>query len=199
MPGGGDLDGGLRVAGMVGKGKWKCMPVGSVGCERQQCDGISVGIEDAQGQLRSGVFSLDPKRAFVFGIGLKKDAALPDTCISSINTQTDAFLAILKVEFGNFDLAMLRDRFPIGLEVRAFETCATDLFGEETIFDRVIDVFQELAVDAFVDGYGRSVHIHHEYGNVGFFPCSTRKKRIGSNGRGDSGSSRMDEELASVH
>lgn len=66
--------------------------------------------------------------------------------------ETHAFLAILEVELGDFDLAMLRDGFPIGLEIRTLKSRTTDLFGEETIFDRMIDVLQKLAVDAFVDG-----------------------------------------------
>ena len=40
---------------------------------------------------------------------------------------------------------------PVGLEVAPLEPGAADLFCEETIHDRVVDVLEELAVDLPVD------------------------------------------------
>lgn len=171
MPRAGDFDVGLGVAGMAGKGKWKLMPVGFGKCERS--DAMTFPSEPRMRRVSlGGVFSLAPKRTFVFSIGLKKDASLPDTCISPVDTETDALLAVLEIDLGDFDMAMLRAGFPICLEVRTFGARAMDLFGKETVFDRVIDVLQELAVDAFVDGYGRAIRINHKNGNAGFVCCN---------------------------
>ena len=110
-----------------------------------------------------------PKRAVVLGISFKKDASLPDTRLSSISTKANALLTILEVDPGNLDMALLGDGFPICLEVRPFEAGPADLFGEEAVFDRMVDVLQELAIDTFVDWNRGAVRINHEDGNAGLF------------------------------
>lgn len=179
MARGDDLDRSLRIAEIAGERNWKFVPVGSSKRKRKRCNNVAIGTEYSYGERRKTVFSLDPKRAFVFGIGLKKEATLPNTCIASAWAKTDALLAILKVELGDFDMTLLGNGFPIGLEVRTFETCAADLFGKETIFHGVIDVLQELTVDSFVDGNRRAVRIHHEHGNAGHLRDNVGERRGG--------------------
>src|SRR5579863_4991985 len=127
------------------------MPVCSGGCKRNRRDDASIGAENAQGQHWSAIFSFYPKRAVVLGVRLKKDASLPDTRLSSISAKANALLTILEVDLGNLDMALLGDGFPICLEVRPFEAGAADLFGEEAVFDRMVNVLKELAIDTLVD------------------------------------------------
>ena len=56
---------------------------------------------------------------------------------------------------------------PVVGEVFAFEALAADLFGVEAVDDGVVDVFEELAVDAFVDGAFDAVGIDEEDGYAG--------------------------------
>src|SRR5215472_4194919 len=145
------------------------MPVCFPRCKQNRRDDTSIGAENAQGQHWRAIFTFYPKRADILGISLKKDASLPDTRLSSISAKANALLAILEVDLGNLDMALLGDGLPICLEVRPFEAGPADLFGEETVFDRMVDVLKELAIDTFVDSNRGAIRINHEDGNAGLF------------------------------
>ena len=55
---------------------------------------------------------------------------------------------------------------PVRLEVAALEAGAADLLGEETVLDRVVDVFEELAVDLRIDRAQTAVGVDLEDGNA---------------------------------
>ncbi len=65
---------------------------------------------------------------------------MPDPRAAALNAETHALLPVLEVDIGNLDSATVRERFPIGLEVFALEPGTANLFGEEPVFDRVVDV-----------------------------------------------------------
>ena len=107
--------------------------------------------QHAQRHSRRARLDLDPDRSVVAPAGLEKDAPLPDArrCPPAVSRT-------LFVPRSN-DTSTTRtasggpNGCPVGLEIGAFEAGAADLFGEEPVLDRMIDVFEELAVDVPID------------------------------------------------
>jgi len=54
---------------------------------------------------------------------------------------------------------------PIGFEIVTFESCAANLFGEEAVFDRMVYVLEEVAVDSRVDARFDPVGIDEQDGD----------------------------------
>ena len=113
---------------------------------------------------------LHPQRPLVPGALLEKDATLPDGSVPTIGSQADDLFAVLKIDIHNFRRAAIRCRLPIVLEVVAFKAGTTNLLREKSIFNRMIDVFQELAIDLAIDGGGISVRINEQHGNAPGLP-----------------------------
>src|SRR5207342_3525724 len=57
-------------------------------------------------------------------------------------------------------------RCPVRLEVAALEGGAANLLGEEPIYDRVVDVFEELTVDLWIDRARTAVGVDLENGHA---------------------------------
>jgi hypothetical protein len=93
--------------------------------------------------------------------------------------------------------------FPIGFEVFAFKTGPADLFGEEPILYRMIDVLKKLPIDPRIDRNSGPISVHKQNGD------SQRSCRLDDAGRRDAGDTikmksgarrhRFFEEVSSIH
>ena len=101
------------------------------------------------------------------------------TRMTTIDAQAHAFGAILEGDVGDVDLPVLCGGVPIDFQVVAFETCPADLFGEEAVLDRVIDVLEELPIDPPIDGRGDPVGVHKQNGDPRLVCDGTRRGRGG--------------------
>ena len=81
-----------------------------------------------------------------------KDATLPDPGAAAFDVEAHALLPVLELDVRDLDLAAVRERPPVGLEVLALEPEAANLFGEKPVHHRMVDVLEEVAVDPRVDG-----------------------------------------------
>ena len=63
---------------------------------------------------------------------------------------------------------------PVGFEIVTLESGAPNLFGEETIFDGMVYVLEEVAVDSRIDASFRSAGIHQQDGNAWLFDGRSR-------------------------
>ena len=153
--------------------------------------------------MRRAVFGLYPQPTVVRHALIEEQASLPNTRVATGETEPHTAAAIVESHLGKFHLAMVGDRRPVGLEVIALEARAANLLGEEAIFDRMVNMLQELPIDALADRRGGAVGIDEQYSHLGF-GASTLFKRpkrsCGSvEGPGGSRSQRCPEKLASIH
>ena len=77
------------------------------------------------------------------------------------------FLFVLQPALDQLVLAppAIGERLPVGLEIVTLESSAANLFGEETIFDGMIYVLEEVAVDSRIDTSLRPAGIHQQDGD----------------------------------
>ena len=140
----------------------------SVPLKRSGTEAICAPCEpsDAEGQLRRAGLGLDPDRAVVLVAGVDEDAALADAGAAALGAEAHALLPVLELHLRHFDPAAVGERRPVCREVLAFEPGALDLLGEESVFDRVVDVLQEVAVDPPVDRCDDPVGIDEQDGDA---------------------------------
>jgi hypothetical protein len=55
-----------------------------------------------------------------------------------------AFSAVLEIDGGDRNGAAIGERSPVGFEIVTLESGAANLFGEETIFDGMVYVLEEV-------------------------------------------------------
>src|SRR5438270_12640807 len=97
------------------------------------------------------VFAIQPERTLILHSCIEEEPPLPDRGAAAFDSESHAFGAILEFEVRNLDLTALREGFPIRLEVFALEPRAPNLFGEEPVLHGMIDVFEKLPVDPFIN------------------------------------------------
>ena len=128
---------------------------------------------------------------------------MPNARVATGDTEPHTAAAVVECHLGKFHLAMVGERRPVGLEVIALEARAANLLGEEAIFDRMVNMLQELSIDALADRRGGAVGIDEQYGHLGFGASMLfqRPKRSCGyvEGPGGSRSQRSPEKLASIH
>ena len=90
---------------------------------------------------------------------------MPALPLSSV-FEPQAFFAVFKLHVRDACAAGCSERLPISFKVRAFEAAALDLLGEQAVNDRMIDVFEKLAVDRFVNFSRHAVGINQQDGDT---------------------------------
>jgi hypothetical protein len=95
----------------------------------------------------------------------EEDAVLAYARAAAIHLKADASLSILEIDRRNRDGAAVRERFPISREIVAFESRPANLFGEQAVFYRMVDVLKEVAVDSRIDARLDSVGIDEKNGD----------------------------------
>ena len=104
-----------------------------------------------EGQLRGASLALDPERAVILMPRIEVQTPLPNPNAATLRSEAHTLLPVLELNIGDLDAATVRERFPILFEVFALEPGAANLLGKQPVLHRVIDVFQELAVDPLID------------------------------------------------
>jgi hypothetical protein len=147
---------------------------------------------------------LDPERAVILLPRFDEKATLPDPGAATLDVQAHALFPILEIGGCDLHSAAIRERFPVGLEVLAFEPAAANLFGEQPIFHRMVDVLQELAVDPLVNGSRDSFRIDEQDCDPRLPRCrggfrNQRARHDERQGAGGGGRHRTHEKVASIH
>ena len=147
-----DLHRGLRVPHGTGEGIADLLPARARERERYRRDRVALGAYDAKRQLRGALLAFDPERAVILVTRVDVEAALPDPGAAALDVEAHALLPVLELDVRDLDSAAVRERLPVGLEVLALEPAAANLFGEQPVHHRMVDVLEEVAVDPLVDG-----------------------------------------------
>jgi hypothetical protein len=128
---------------------------------------------------------------------------LPDPRAAALDVEAHALLPVVELDLCDLDAAAVRERFPVGFEVLALESGTANLFGEQPVDHRVIDVLEEVAVDSLVDRSGGPVRIDEQDGDSRhpIARSSSRKARARyEEGQGSGGGRhRTRKEAASIH
>ena len=94
-----------------------------------------------------------------------------DVRVTAVHVEAHALLAVLEIDICNLDATTVLEHLPICLEVVALKPRTANLFGEEAVLHRMVDVFEKLAVDSLIDRDSHSVRINEQDGDLGF-ACS---------------------------
>ena len=114
---------------------------------------LALGALDEKRQMRRSRLAFQPERTLVLHSAVEEDAALPDALRGRLRRWRRTLLrAILEIDVRNLDFAAVRERFPICLEIFAFESGAANLFGKQPVLHGMIDVLEKLPVDPLIDG-----------------------------------------------
>ena len=196
-----DLYRGLRVPHGAGEGKADFLPARAVERERRRCDRLALGAHNAKRQLRGAVLASDPERAVVLVPRIDVQPPLPDPGVATPDVEAHALLSVVEFDVRDLNPAAVRERLPIGLEVFALEPAAANLFCEQTVDHRMVDVLEEMAVDALVDRSRDTVRIGEQDGDSRRARCrsSARNTRARQDYGKRSGRDRTQEKAASIH
>ena len=107
-----------------------------------------------------------------------EETPLPDPGAAALDVEAHALLPVLELDVRDLDAAALRERLPVRLEVLALETRAANLFGEQPVLHRMVDVLEEVAVDPLVDRSRDPVRIDQQDGDSG----SARRRGVARTG-----------------
>ena len=103
---------------------------------------------------------------------------------------------LLEIDGGDGNGAAIGERLPIGFEIVTLESSTANLFGEKAIFDGMVYVLEEMAVDSRIDAAFRPAGVHQQDGYPRFFGGRSRgpaKDRPPKDGERHAGSERTAE------
>src|SRR6185437_11206382 len=98
---------------------------------------------------------------------LEKDARLPDARGLSAGGDPHALGTALERRLDDMHGVRRPECGPVRLEVAPLEPGAADLLGEEAVLDGVVDVFEKLAVDLWIDRADSAIRVDLEDRDAG--------------------------------
>ena len=166
IPRRGDLHRSLRIAHRTRERKPGLLPPRARDRKRRRRDRLAFRAHDPQRQLRRSLLPSHPRRPVIRPPVLDEDPPLPDARAPAVRPQSHAPLPVRELDVRDFNGPALRERSPVRLEIRSLETRPANLFREQPVLDRVIDMFEELPVNPPIDRSRNAIRIHQQHGHA---------------------------------
>ena len=144
------------------------LPTRTRGRQRQLGQHAPGGAGHAKAEAQRPRAGIDPGGAVVGDARLEVNAALPEARRSLVRREAHALLALFEFDRDQLDGAALGKRFPVVLEIPAFEALPADLLGVESVHRGMVDFLEELPVEALVNFPFDPIRVDEQHRHAGF-------------------------------
>ncbi|MFN8095842.1 MAG: hypothetical protein U0599_27085 [Vicinamibacteria bacterium] len=185
--GGDELERRLPIGDGAREREGHLLPAAAAGLQPHLGELAPVLAHDAQAERRRPSLGTEPQRAVVALSRLDVEPALAYAGRAAPRGEPHAVLSPLEHRGDERRLAALAEGRPVVGEVLPFEALPADLLGVEPVDDRVVDLLEELAVEAFVDLSRDAIGVDQQHGHSGFGGAGRPREKATGQPRGQAG------------